>query len=165
MTGRGKWLESEIASLSKLYRRDKICDIEKVDPPTRMINKGGKAITINLANPFLDFIGTWTERGGRTIILEAKESVHPRLPVGVERGDGVSATQMGLLTRWERSGAAVGILWSRGGKIRFVSMAQAAAALSTGRKSVQWREAYKTPPIGGHPSGGFMAVMAAVYPA
>lgn len=118
-----------------------IAKIEKVEPPTKTIRQGKFTKVIQLENPFLDFIGTWTECGARTVILEAKSTEEPRLPICVDNG--LKVTQMGNLQRWAAAGAAVGILWDHKGDTRFVTLKQVVEARGELRASIQWADALR----------------------
>lgn len=86
--------------------------IKKVEQPIRIF--GGR--TIHLENPFLDFVGCWTERLGRSIFFEAKSTTKDRLQVG---SGGLSDKQLDSIHRWKVSGAVTFLLWEVGGKCRF----------------------------------------------
>lgn len=146
----GKAFENWVDSWCRIYEKAGRATIRKVDPPTRIV--GGRRI-IFLPNPFLDYIGSWTERGGRTIVLEAKANVKrsKRLPVNVEKGAGVRVKQWTWLQNWERAGAAAGVLWWNAGDLRLVTPEQIRKALSSGQKSV---DVEKTFPV--KREGGFL---------
>lgn len=121
------------------YRKRGICDVEKVDPPTRNVSRR----VIQLANPFLDYVGTWTEIGGRAIFLEAKSTQDPRLELGA---GGVTSKQQAALVRWDRAGAVTGIVWHHRGEVKVITAATFKAAFSMdGVKSFKWRQIPPTP--------------------
>lgn len=155
----GTLLEGRVAAICKIYRAQGVADLEKVDPPTVKT----RWATIYKASPFLDYIGTWNARGGRMIALEAKSVDVPRLRVCVEKGAGLSVEQIDNLRRWEASGAAVGVIWFRGGDFRFVTLAQIDAARADEYKSVDWLHCYRIPKTE-HIEADFLAVLNSLYP-
>lgn len=155
----GKWLETLVEQMGAQYNRTGRARWVKVDPPTRNLGKR----VINLPNPFLDFIGSWTERDGRHIQLECKSTKERRL--SINRHGGVTEKQFEALNSWEKSGAAVGIIWGFENKIRFVTMALAHAVLSEGKASIRWEMAYKIPPGEGILTpGDILKILGKVYP-
>lgn len=86
--------------------------IKKVEQPIRIF--GGR--TIHLENPFLDFVGVWTERIGRAVFFEAKSTLKDRLPLG---NNGLSDKQLDSLHRWRVAGAVAFLLWEHRGECRF----------------------------------------------
>src|SRR4051812_39497067 len=72
----GKAFEKELERTCGAYNSQRIARLQKVDPPVRIIRymdkEKGKLVEriIFLQNPFLDIMGCWTARGGRTILVE-----------------------------------------------------------------------------------------------
>ena len=159
----GTTFEDHVAICCDVYRAQGRADITKVTPPSRCLFIGpGRQKTILLENPYLDFVGTWTERGGRAIHLEAKTTQAARLPVGNDAG--VNAEQLANLDRWHRAGAAVGVLWEHGSEVRFVSLTALQHAREVEeRVSVRWEKAYQIPPGEGFLSFDFLAVLSKLY--
>ena len=148
----GKDLEKRITQIAKIYEANKRALIHKCDPPSRTFNVKGKTFTTLLRNPFPDFVGTWTERGGRALLIEAKSTQHPRLPIMCKSG-GVTIDQVNHLTHWHHSGAAVGIVWEHELRWKFVSIEQVHQTLklkrgNQPRKSIRWDEAIEVPQDG-----------------
>ena len=148
----GKDLEKRITQIAKIYEADEQALIHKCDPPSRTISIKGKTITTLLRNPFPDFVGTWTENGGRALLIEAKSTQHPRLPIMCKSG-GVTIDQVKHLTHWHQSGAAVGIVWEHDLKWKFVGIKQVHSTLlmkrgKQPRKSIRWDEAEEIPQNG-----------------
>lgn len=160
----GTSFEDHVEIVCDYYRAARSADITKVEPPTRTLFIGpGKTKIIHLENPYLDFVGTWTARGGKAIHLEAKTTDTPRLPVGNKAG--VDAQQLASLHRWHNAGAAVGVLWQHMGKVRFVTLTALQHALEVEeRASVAWTKAYPIPAGPDMLSFDFLPILAALYP-
>ena len=60
-------------------------------------------------NPFLDFVGVWTETG-RAVFIEAKYTEDEYLRVD-GRGGGVDDRQMANLRLWDKAGADAMVIW------------------------------------------------------
>lgn len=131
----GKGFESELKRIAEIYETKKLLALEKVDPPVKVLGSGEFRKVIFLPNPFLDYVGTWTERGGRAVFLEAKSYETQRLPIG---DGGLTQKQGNKLKRWHSAGAAVGMLWECKGMVVFFSMQQIDDAFYYGRKSLQF---------------------------
>lgn len=154
----GTSFEARIRAVCDTYLARGLAYLEKVDPPTVKT----KFRTIYKDNPFLDFVGSWMEQHGRSIHIEAKSNSKTSLPISADR-DGVSVEQIESLEKWEAAGAAVGILWDHKGEVRFVTLAQMAAAKADELKSVPWARAYRIP--AGHGIDfDFLAVLHVLYP-
>lgn len=168
--GSGGTFEQAIAATCADYERQGIATLEKVDPPTRAFNMGGHVRVKFLENPFLDFTGAWTERGGRALHVECKSIKARRLPIGCEKSQagnktaGISAEQMASAARWEAAGAVVCYLWQRGGSVRMLTPALVRATLATGSKSVPWFRAYRVPQGEGFALIDFLALLRALHP-
>lgn len=165
MKNGGTEFETHVEIVCDAYRAQGLADIEKVAPPVKVfgMDARGMARVALLTNPFLDFVGTWTEQGGRAIHLEAKATSTPRLPVGNK--DGVDADQLANLRRWYKAGAAVGVLWQHAETVRFVSLTMIEHALNVDqRKSVPWIDGYILPPGPGLVSFDFLAMLRVLFP-
>lgn len=134
----GKDFEKNLEDVFAAYKRRGIAKIEKVDPPVRVIGGGKFRKIIFLENPWLDYAGTWTEFGGRQLIIEAKSTQDERLPI-VEKEGGVTLKQIDDLLDWHRHGAAVGIVWHKAKEVKVITPATLAAVRSMGLKAFQWR--------------------------
>ena len=118
----GKAFEAEIERVLIQYQASGILRMKKVDPPLRYIGPGK---VLHLANPFVDFVGCWTERGGRMVVMECKSTKRkmqgieldigiqrePRLPLG---DDGLTDRQVDALRHWSAAGAVAFVLWRHG---------------------------------------------------
>ena len=160
----GTAFEDHVALVCEAYRFQQRAYLEKVEAPTKVIRAGGFSKVVQLKNPFVDFIGVWREHGNRCIVLEAKSTTEPRLPVC--RDPGVSADQLEAMEKWWSNGAAVGVLWEHGPEVRFVTLGMLFAARdSDERVSVPWSKAYPIPKGTSEVVAfDFLAVMAKIYP-
>jgi hypothetical protein len=92
---------------------------------------------IFLPNPHLDWVGAWTERYGRALMMETKSTSEPRLGLGSK----LTTTQIEWLLRWHHAGAAVGVCWEFVGHgVGFIPVGQIDQTLKTGRKHLKWEE-------------------------
>lgn len=159
----GQDFERRIKEICDLYELKGLARIKKVDPPTRILRIPGKApMTIQLESPYLDFLGTWQERGGKMVTIECKSTEEPRLAVlaAKQKGSGIKHQQLLNAFAWEHAGAAVGFLWHHNGEVRFVTPAMAA---TTGRKSIPWQEAHRVPAGEGFIFYDFLACLRALH--
>lgn len=106
MKNRGKQFEKDLEEVFTFYEHRRLLVLRKVDPPTQFIGPGK---IIYKANPFLDFVGSWTERGGRMLVIEAKHTDNPKLDIS--SGAGITTDQMHSLRRWHHAGAVAAVLW------------------------------------------------------
>jgi hypothetical protein len=97
----GKSYEKLFEMTAAAYERKGLLLLRKVDPPVKFI--AGRAIF--LANPYLDYIGSWSERGGRLLCLEVKSTSKPSLTL--------EDSQRAAAVRWHEFGAVVAIIWYR----------------------------------------------------
>lgn len=143
----GKALEGRIKTVASLYEFRRTLMLEKVDPPSytsqQFVQGKSEAITRLAKNPFPDFVGTWTERAGRALFLEAKTTTDERIALG--GSSGITETQLLNLQKWEKSGAACGVIWECNARWRFVTMRLMRETLSGGRKSLLWEWAEVIP--------------------
>lgn len=142
----GQAFEREMGLVCDAYRAQGRANIRKVDPPSRSFTKGGKTFTTLLANPFLDFVGTWTELGGKAIMVEVKSTAEPRLAVlaAGQKGSGISHDQLVNALEWEHAGAAVAFLWQHDRAVRLLTPTMVRAA-TTERRSVPWTTGHLVP--------------------
>lgn len=168
----GHAFESQVADICELYERQGLARMKQVSPPTKTLHKpGGGSFTINLPSPYLDFLGTWMERAGKTIMVECKATDEPTLRVlgrdekGKDQaGAGIKASQLDNAFAWERAGAAVAFLWYHNDQVRLLTPKMVVATLaSSGRKSLQWHEAHKVPQGEGFVLYDFLACLRALH--
>lgn len=108
-TNDGRAFQADIETTLHAYRVRGMADLRKTEPPTRVLGGGHNRRVIFMANPFLDYLGTWSERHGRAIVVEAKSTATHRLPVN--RDGGLTAEQCHTMANWRKAGAAVALLW------------------------------------------------------
>ena len=133
----GEAHEAEIELICGQYRKQKRAKIHKVDPPIRIVRRGKQAIGIPQPSPFVDWLGCWTERGGRLIHIESKSTREPRLPLLTK--EGLKGSQYDNLIAWHRAGAIVGVLWGHAGGMKLISLPTIAHAIESEQKSLKWR--------------------------
>lgn len=137
---KGTAFERRLEAIWHAYMRQGRAKIHKVDPPVKVFGHGRASRVVMLDNKHLDFVGTWTEQGGRALILEAKYTSERRLPI--DRSPGMSSSQMANLRGWTQAGAATGVIWGYEGGIKLVSLAMIDAAIAdSGRISIRWCDA------------------------
>jgi penicillin-binding protein-related factor A (putative recombinase) len=139
----GKGFESEIAATAEAYERAGIARLQKVDPPVRVFWKAGKQQVIFLKNPWLDFAGVFTKRGGRALFVEAKSIEVGRLKVDADGG--LSSTQWSAMKSWRRAGAACCVLWRKHGEVRLYVPEMIQAALDAGDRSLVFEAGVSVP--------------------
>lgn len=135
----GKRFEGLVKDVAADYFRKKILRLEKVEPPTRIV---GPNRIIFLENPFADFMGTWEERGGRAMFIEAKSTKDERLPIGNGK---LSDDQIDWLIRWHTCGAAVGVIWESAFRVGFLPIGTIEAIRKSGRRHIKFEEADPVP--------------------
>lgn len=160
LTNTGKPFETCLAHVFDAYRACGVMDVRKVEPPIKILQRGSVKAVIFLDNPFLDYIGSWRERGGRMIALEAKSTATNHLAVG--KTGGVTARQWQALTDWSSAGAAAGIIWECPAGVFFVPLGQAAKAANN-RARVTPEFGIKLPPGKGFVFFDVAAAMRVVY--
>lgn len=159
ITTTGTTFEARIKAVCDCYLASGRAYFEKVDPPTVKTQYR----TIYKDNPFLDFVGSWIERGGQSIHIEAKSNSKTALPISADK-DGVSVEQIESLEKWQAANAAVGILWEHKGEVRFVTLAMMEDAKAENIKSVPWARAYRIPKGAGAVEFDFLAILTVLYP-
>lgn len=101
LTNTGMAAQKIFEMTAAAYERKGLLRLRKTDPPVKFI--GGKPIF--QINPWLDYAGTWAERGGRMLCLEVKSTVKTRLDL--------SLGQLESVTSWIEFGATVAVIWYR----------------------------------------------------
>ena len=139
----GRGFQSEIAATAEAYERLGIARLQKVDPPVRVFWKAGRQQVIFLANPWLDFAGTWTAHHGRALFVEAKSIESGRLKIDADGG--LSPTQWSAMKSWRRAGAACCVLWRKAGEVRLYTPEMIQAALADGDKSLVFQAGIAVP--------------------
>ena len=160
----GRGFQSEITATADAYEQRGIARLKKADPPVRVFWKGGKQQVIFLANPWPDFIGTWTKHGGRMLCVEAKSIESGRLKV--DASGGLSSTQWSAMKSWRRAGAACCVLWRRRGEVRLYTPEMIQDALASGDRSLVFDAGLPVPQGQGMIIWDFISVLeTALWPA
>ena len=135
-TKRGKEFEELLERICHCYWQAGRAKIHKVDPPTKVLGKGR---IIHLANPFLDFIGTWTERGNRSLMLEAKSTAKHLLAIDTKKG-GLTRDQITAMTSWRKAGTVTALLWYRSDlrEMKVITLETIEYAVNNGDRSMKW---------------------------
>lgn len=159
---KGTAFERRLESIFHAYMRQGRAKIHKVDQPIKVMGGGaGRKRVVMLENFHLDFVGTWTEHAGRTIILEAKYTEDRRLRI--DRSGGVTESQMANLRAWRAAGAATAVAWGMGDAIKLVTVEMIDAAIDeTGRVSLRWCDAVPVPAGEGYVTHDILAALAAL---
>lgn len=139
----GRGFQKELEATAGGYQTRRIATLRKVDPPTRVVGGGKFRRVIFLANPWLDFAGCWTLRGGRAIFVEAKSTATHRLPLG--RSGGITEEQLVSIRTWKLAGAATGVLWQWAGKVVLFAPPAIEAAVARGDKSLVFEAGVPVP--------------------
>lgn len=137
----GREFEATIQKVADQYNRLKILRLHKVEPPCRIIGWGPNTRVIWLENTFGDFIGSWTARAGRTLMIEVKSTREPQLPIRTDSS--LRPAQITWLKRWHYSGAAVGVLWhwlGHGVVFLPIGLIQSIYQGGAGRKHIRFEE-------------------------
>lgn len=136
----GKNFEDRLQEVADAYAARYWLRLRRVFPPARILGGGKFRRVIFTENPHLDFCGSWTERQGRMIQIEAKSTAKPKLPIMVETG-GLRRKQSEAIFDWHRAGACVFLLWECGGVVRFFTVKQLWSACDAvaggGRKHIR----------------------------
>lgn len=157
LTNDGRAAQEMVRMSASAYERQGRLMLRKIDPPCRIVGSGPARRVIFMPNPWLDFAGTWTERGGRMLILEIKSTNSERLAVGT---GGITAAQCDSLLSWHQAGAACGVLWHRGDDWAYIHPVQIA-----GEKSMSWIDCEPIPRGTGMVICDFLSVLSKIYPA
>jgi penicillin-binding protein-related factor A (putative recombinase) len=135
----GRLFETMIERTADAYFNARILRLCKVEPPVRVIGWGQNRKVIFLENPFPDWTGAWTERAGRSLMIETKSTSDPRLPMAASGN--LSENQVEWLKRWHYAGAAVGIIWEwKNNGAAFIPIGQAVDIWKSGRRHIKWEE-------------------------
>lgn len=134
----GRAAEELVQRIVTVYKRNRILNLEKVEPPCRILYlPGGRQRVIWLKNPHLDFHGAWTRHGGRMLAIEVKSTLEPRLPIN--GNSGLTETQVDAMRNWSSYGAVVALLWFVGGvdELWIVPYGSIVSAIKCGQKSIR----------------------------
>ena len=162
MKNGGAQFEEILATQHEAYEAQGRARLHKVSPPCLVFGTPGRQRVVLKENPFLDFVGSWTERGGRSIHVEAKMTATPR--IGINNATGIKPDQLVNLQKWEASGSAVGVLWFHAGECRLLTLNQIFAARDEGRGSVRWGKAYRLYQTTDLVFWDYLTALAVIYP-
>jgi len=157
----GRAFEGLVETILTHYAGAGLLRLKKVEPPTRTFGGAGRRQVVYLANPFLDFIGAWTEAGGRTVCLEVKSTQENRLPMGGTSG--LSGTQVETIFHWENAGAVVAVIWECPEGVFMVRPAGVRRAIAAGRKSLKPEDGLRVPRGTGWVVWDFLSLLRVVY--
>lgn len=136
----GRAFQKEIERTGGGYHSRRIASYRKVDPPVRIVwpydARVGRKVqrVIFQTNPWLDFVGCWSARFGRALLLEAKSTATHRLPF--KRSGGLTEEQVSTIKTWRLAGAATAVLWQWSGRVVLFTPEMLVAADGAGAKSL-----------------------------
>jgi penicillin-binding protein-related factor A (putative recombinase) len=157
----GRAWEATVEAILTQYTARGLLRLRKVEPPTRTIGGKGFRKVIYLPNPFLDYVGAWTEAGGRAVFMEAKSTSEDRLPMG--GSGGLSAGQVENLFNWTNAGAVAFVLWEAPAGVVFIRAESVRSAFVKNRKSLAPDDGVPVKAGVGFVVWDFLAVMRETY--
>lgn len=144
------------------YFNQKILRLTKVEPPIKVARNHPQGF-IWLANPYPDWTGAWTERGGRSLMIETKSTMEPQLHIGASTN--LSVKQICALGQWHAAGAAVGVVWCYSGHGSvFLPIKLIDEICMSGRKHIKFAEGDKIEQGKGFVLVDFVANLRRWYP-
>lgn len=143
ITNDGRPFQKEIERTCGAYQSRRWATLRKVDPPTKIVGTGEARKVIFLANPFLDFCGSWTARHGRAMFIECK-STRTHL-LRFLRPGGLTFEQFNSIRTWRNAGAAAAVLWQFNGRVVMFIPEDLAAHEATGAKSLKFETGREVP--------------------
>lgn len=155
----GRRFEDLFARVADQYHFRKLMRLEKVGPPVRFAGPGR---IIFLENPFPDWTGTWTERGGRTVMLETKSTADDKLPISDSK---LTDTQISWLEKWHYAGAVTGVIWESNFRVGFLPIGRIIQVWQSGRRHFKFEEADPVPQGNGFVLFDFIENIRRWYPA
>jgi penicillin-binding protein-related factor A (putative recombinase) len=159
----GKGFEAEIEATAAAYQAQGIAMLRKVDPPVAIIwptdPKTGerRQRVIFKRNPFTDFMGAYTARGGQMLAVECKSTATHRL--GLREGQ-LGPDQRIAMYTWCKAGGAVCVLWQWAGRVCLFTSEMIAAAEARGDKSLCFENGIPVPHGTGAVIWDFLPVLA-----
>ncbi len=139
----GRGFQKEIELTCGGYQNRCAATLRKVDPPTRLVGTGAARRVLFMANPFLDYVGTWTARHGRAIFIECKSTSTHRLPF--KRSGGLTEEQLSTMKTWRLASAATALLWQFNGRVTLWIPEDLMQAEETGAKSLVFENGRHVP--------------------
>jgi penicillin-binding protein-related factor A (putative recombinase) len=134
----GRAFENALEAIFTRYQSHGLMRVKKCEPPCKVTGFGAFRRVIFLENDYLDFVGSWNERGARFTTLEAKSTSKPVLPLN-QKG-GLTTKQVDALRHWTRAGCVAAVLWEHRGEVKLVRSELVEATLYR-RKSLRWEDA------------------------
>lgn len=159
----GRPFEKEMEITAGGYHSRRKAVLKKVSPPTRIVfyrdEKTGekRQRVIMLENPFLDFVGVWTERNGLALMIEAKSTSMHRLPFNGDKG--FHAGQWAAMKTWRLNGAATALVWKFNGSVCLYTPEMLLEAERLAVKSLAHENGISVPPGEGTVLWDFLRVM------
>lgn len=134
----GRAFEHDLEVIFTRYASQGLLRLKKTVPPCKVMGGGAGRKVIFLRPEYLDFCGSWNERGGRFVNLEAKSTSKPLL--ALESDSGLTVRQVEILRNWSISQGAVAVLWEHIGEVKLVLPLTIVGTLAR-RKSLRWEDA------------------------
>lgn len=161
-TNTGRQFETALEKTIIHYTGKGILRLKKVAPPTRTFGGGKKTPRqiMHLKNPFLDFVGCWTRRGGRAIMMEAKSTKVDKLCFG---SNGITQSQLDAMHHWTFAGAVTFVLWQYGDSCTLFTINDI-DGISRERKHLRMSDGYPVKQGMGMILYDFEAAMAKIWP-
>lgn len=153
----GRSFQKEIERTCGAYHSRRVAVLRKCDPPTRLVGSGAQRRVLFMANPFLDFVGTWTTHHGRALFIECKSTGTHRLPFA--RSGGITAEQVSTIKTWRLAGAAAAILWRFNDGVVLITPEDLLEAERTGAKSLTYASGRYVPRGEGNVLWDFLPVL------
>lgn len=168
----GKQFEREIEMTAGAYQSRRIATLRKVDPPVRVFmrpdrNNPGRMVqqVVFLSNPHLDYVGAWTQRHARALMIELKSKSTRRLPFNTDSGGGLRPEQWAAMKTWRLCGAACCLLWRFGDRVRLWTPDMLLGAEGRGDKSIVFDSGHEVPRGAGSVVWDFLPVLErAIWP-
>lgn len=143
----GRSFQKELETTAGAYQAKRQCVLRKVDPPVRVIwvpdKLTGKSIqrVIFQQNPHLDYVGSYTAKGGRMLAIEAKSTSNHLLRFNADVG--FKSSQWAAMKSWHWSGAITFMLWQYAGKVCLWTPDMLISTEASGAKSLRHEEGLK----------------------
>jgi penicillin-binding protein-related factor A (putative recombinase) len=144
----GREFQKEMEATADAYAEAGIARLKKADPPMRVIwiddaaNPGKKRNHfIYMKNPHLDYVGVWTAKAARSLMIEAKSTSSHRLPFN--GASGFKEEQMTNLNAWHAKGAVAALVWKFNDEVRVWTADMLRSAEEAGAKSLLFWDGLK----------------------
>jgi penicillin-binding protein-related factor A (putative recombinase) len=137
----GRRFEELFRGVADQYQHHRLLRLEKCDAPTKVLGVRPNVKVIFQENPFADWVGSWTERGGRALVLETKSTLEDKLTLGGKLSD----NQIEWLGRWHAAGAVTGVVWEANFLVGFLPLGRIMDVVKSGRRHIKFAEADPVP--------------------